>query len=523
MRRLRDAALALIVASLSLAAVAGPLSARQVTQDQGGIMINFRSVDLAQVLEALAQAISLNVLLTDIPQKPVTMRTLQPVSPQDVLATIYSLAEANGISVSEAAGFLRLQGRAGDGEPDLRELYIYRLRHARAPVLANTLQALFGGTTTGSNTTGLSAGTLSQRLQTLEQQAVTVGGRGQATPQTGGAVIIQAREASGALQAPVHIVPDEVTNSLLIRATPADWLVVQQALQQLDLRPLQVVIEVVIAEVSRINDLDIGISADIQRDGGDGTRTSALIERETPAGGLALRVIRTGNVDIDATLSLLATTGRVRIVSRPVIHAQNNQEAYILVGSQRPFVAISRSLPTDVVRDDVIQYLDVGTRLTIVPTINEEGYVNLAVSQEVSSATNETQFDAPVISTREAVTQLLVRNGQTAVIGGLVDHQVERVRGGIPILKDIPILGALFGYQREFTGNSELFLFLTPYIVSTDEELDEVREEIEERARLLEDIVPIDPILPDVPESGLPVPAPAPVPVPGPAPEPVLP
>jgi general secretion pathway protein D len=145
-----------------------------------------------------------------------------------------------------------------------------------------------------------------------------------------------------------------------------------------------------------------------------------------------------------------------------------------------------------------VQYQSVGTSLTILPTINDDGYVNLQVSQEVSSATDEVQFDAPIISTREATTQLLARNGQTVVIGGLVDRQTERVRSGIPFLKDIPLLGFLFGSTREMTGNSELFLFLTPYIVATDEDAETLRREIENRSELLQGIVPITPLLPPV-------------------------
>ncbi len=86
----------------------------------------------------------------------------------------------------------------------------------------------------------------------------------------------------------------------------------------------------------------------------------------------------------------------------------------------------------------MVQYRDVGTSLTILPTINEDGYVNLLLTQEVSSATAETQFGAPVISTREATTQILAQTGQTVVIGGLVDQQTEESRTGIPFLKDIP-------------------------------------------------------------------------------------
>ena len=109
------------------------------------------------------------------------------------------------------------------------------------------------------------------------------------------------------------------------------------------------------------------------------------------------------------------------MLSRPLVLAENNLEARILVGSQRPFVQVFRSLPTDAaVRDQVVQYRDVGTSLSLLPTINPDGYVNLQVKQEVSAATAEQQFGAPVISTREASTHLFVKDGETVVMAGII-------------------------------------------------------------------------------------------------------
>jgi general secretion pathway protein D len=261
------------------------------------------------------------------------------------------------------------------------------------------------------------------------------------------------------------------------------------------------VIEVVIAEVRRTEDMDIGTAFSVTRVDGDET-TSAAIERTPPAGGISLSFLRTGTVDVEATLSAMASTGNVRILSRPVILAQNNQEASILVGSQRPFVQAS-FLGGTTGTQQTVQYRDVGTSLTILPTINEDGYVNLSVVQEVSNVTNEVQFDAPVISTRSATTQILARNGQTVVIGGLVEQQEDRTRAGVPFLKDIPLLGRLFGYERSTEGSAELFLFLTPYIVATDTDADLFRERIEE-TRPVGEIVPTETLTPPV--IGLPIP-----------------
>jgi general secretion pathway protein D len=489
MKRIPGIGMALMLAFVTASAAHAQQPVRQTQQ---GLILNFQDVDLAYVISALAQAAGLNVTYADLPQKLVTVRTTQPVATTDIAALIRNLAESNGISYTEAGGFIRLQGVSGEQQIP-RQLYILRLRHARAPVLAGTLQALFGGGTTIRTGNGNPAATLSQQLRLMQMEAQMQAQAQQAQQQ----FTIQGGIMADLL-APVTIVPDEVTNSLLIRATAQDWQVIQQAIQSLDLRPLQVVIEVIIAEVRRNDELNVGVAFsaidDDDRGGAVAELPGAISDDQ-----FSLTFVRTGDIDVEATLSALASTGNLRIISRPIVLAQNNQEARILVGTEQPFVAVSRSLPTDQVQfDQVVQYREVGTALTILPTINEDGYVNLAVTQEVSSVTNETQFDAPVISTREATTQILARNGQTVAIGGLVDRQRERLRSGIPFLKDIPILGYLFGTTREFDSTSELFLFLTPYIVTTDEDADRLRRELEDNATLLEGVVPIQPLLPAV-------------------------
>jgi type II secretory pathway component GspD/PulD (secretin) len=477
---------------------------------QEGITLNFQNLDLSSVITAMAQSAGINVVSSNMPAVQVTLRTAVPVTRMEVGSLIRSLALAHGVSVTEEPGFLRLQGTAvQEGElAEPRFLYIHRLQHANALVLASTLQALFGGAPTRTAATPSRVGqTLSQQLQAIEQQsAQQFRGVGTATQAP-----VTVQFTQGDLQGDVQIVPDEITNSLLVRATAADWGVVEQAIKALDLRPLQVVIEVVIAEVRRTGDLSLGMdifATDVKEEGGRGT--TAFLPGPDPGESFTLSVLRTGNVNVEATLSALSATGNVRILSRPLIQAQNNQEARILVGSQRPFVQVSQVLATDQgTRNEVVQYREVGTALTIFPTINEDGYVNLLLTQEVSSATAETQFGAPIISTREATTQLLARTGQTVVIGGLVDQQLEESRSGIPILKDIPVLGYLFGTNRKSVANAELFLFLTPYVIASDDEGELLRKEIEGNATLLKELMPLRSMLPPsmralVPDSILP-------------------
>ena len=275
------------------------------------------------------------------------------------------------------------------------------------------------------------------------------------------------------LGGPLTIVPDEVTNSLLIRASQADFTVIQQAVQQLDIRPLQVLIEVLIVEARKDKSLSLGASVDYQRQDGANRYSGGF--GTAGVGDVVVQFMRMARSDVTAILTAAQSRGDLEIVSRPVLLASNNTEAQFLVGSQRPFIQVSRSLPTDVPsRDQVIQYRDVGTKLLVRPTINQDGYVTLLIQQEISAATEESQFGAPIISTREARTELLVKDNQTIVIGGLTDRQQDRQQSGVPLLSGIPIIGGLFGSARRRTTATELFLFLTPRIIRSDADVDSV-------------------------------------------------
>lgn len=479
----------------------------------GALQFDFQDADLRLVLSALAEAGHLNLIYSELPSRHVTLRTNQPIPPDQVLPLLRSLAASNGLKVTEEGSFIRIEdtgagvaGRdAGRATKDSNggdvRLFVYRLKHARAVKLAGTLQSIFGGQGGGRQFDAAGVGdanrTLSQELRQQQVQPTEippgVGGQPAVTVQLGPT---RTPSLPGRLRGDVQIVPDEATNSLLIRAQPEDWEVLHQSIEALDLRPLQVLIEVLIAEVRHSKDFQLSISGRVGDDSGKVGNSASATLAGSSAGDFALRIMRVGRVNVDVALAALSSTGEVRIVSRPVLLAQNNQEARILIGSERPFVQVFRSLPTDAaVRDQVVQYRDVGTQLTLTPTINDDGYVNLQLSQQVSNATAEVQFGAPVISTREASTHLFVRDGQTAVIGGLVDRDQSFSRSGIPLLKDLPVLGALFGSTTRSDVRSELFLFLTPHIVMSDEDTDRMREGTERGAERLRPLLPDRPLI----------------------------
>jgi len=429
------------------------------------------------------------VLVGNIQAVKVSLETPAPVTRRGVRELVKGLVESQGLEFTEDSSFFRIGpartlppgggvgaaglppggGGVGQGAAQV-QLFVIRLKHARASDVAATVNLLFGAGGEFSGRGGLAAPTLSDELRRNVVPPASAPSPGPSAPSAAPG------PKPAALSGPVTIVPDELTNSLLIRASQQDYDVLRQGVEQLDIRPLQVLIEVMIVEARHDRSFSFGSDLFLppqSLDKGNGT-----VDATSAGGGLGdlvIHLMNLGHAEIDATLRAAASKGDVQIVSRPVLLASNDTEARLLVGSQRPFVQVSRSLPTETpTRDQVVQYRDVGTRLTIRPTINQDGYVSLAVQQEVNAATSEVQFDAPVISTREAVTQVLVKDGQTIVLGGLRDQQRERTQSGIPILSALPIIGGLFGSADRRKTETELYLFLTPRILKTDADADSV-------------------------------------------------
>jgi general secretion pathway protein D len=361
------------------------------------------------------------------------------------------------------------------------ELFIIQLKHARASDVATTLNALYGKGGFSDN---------GGRRQTLgdELRANQVPPTEPPPPQA----VAGAAGRAAALTGDVTIVPETRANSLLVRANRNDFQLINAAVQQIDVRPLQVLIEVLIAEVQRDRSLSFGVDAKLPA-ASVGNRGNTTVEGNVAGAGsnsgsiglgdFVVKVLGLGGADIEATLRAAAGRGDVSIMSRPVVITANNEEAEIVVGSQRPFVQVSRALPTDgAVRDQVVQYKEVGTKLNVRPTISADGLVQLDVAQEVSNATAETAFNAPVISTRSVQTQLLVRDGQTVVLGGLTDKQRDVSQSGVPFLSAIPILGGLFGRYSKRITETELFVFLTPRVIRTDEDAARLSDPLLKRA-----------------------------------------
>jgi general secretion pathway protein D len=189
-------------------------------------------------------------------------------------------------------------------------------------------------------------------------------------------------------------------------------------------------------------------------------------------------------------LNALQARTNVKMLAAPHVIAADNREAYILVGQSIPILTNQTTfVNSNGTTSNSVQYRDTGKILSVLPQVNSKGLVNLQIRQEVS-AVLETQDGAqtsfgetgsPAFSTREVETTLVVQNGATVLIGGIIDDQITHTRGGVPYLMDIPVLGWAFRSERNINNRTELLITITPYVILNREEADSVTEDFSSR------------------------------------------
>jgi general secretion pathway protein D len=400
-------------------------------------------------------------------------------------ARIEPVARSNSLLITDLASnmtryleLLRRLDARPEGEAGLRT-YVLPLKYASAEDLALSLGQLFGIVVGGARGGTLADRSLSRSLDAFRDREAEAFRLRQTQP----VQVAPADTLGGGLVGSTTVVPDAPTNSLLIRTAPPNFPLLRETIEALDTRPPQVLFEVTVAEITLGQGQDFGVDWSVV--GENATvrlGTPAEVDSLAAIDDFVVRVVTVDRANVRSLLRAVASTSNVRVLSTPEIMAANNREARIVVGSRIPFVASTRL--GDFAVDRSVQYEDVGTTLTIIPTINQDDYVTVQILQEVNSLTNQViaaALDAPVIATREASTRAIIRDGQTVVIGGLIGDAQDRLETGIPFLKDIPLLGNLFKRTSEVRNRTELAIFVTPYIVRSDADADFIRERIRSR------------------------------------------
>ena len=306
------------------------------------------------------------------------------------------------------------------------------------------------------------------------------------------------------LTGPVNITADKGRNALIIVAAPEDYSAVKGVIRQLDIRRRQVYVEAAIVELSltKLKELGFEFQSVENPNGGvtpyGGTNFGNIGPAESgPAGlatlsGLAAGVAKgiltfngTQYMNLGALVTALQTQEGVNVLSTPHLLTTDNEKAEIVVGENIPFITgQSQTSGGNVLI--TVDRKDVGITLRLTPRVSEGEFVKLDIYEEISALTNQAGFNqntvGPVITKRYASTTVVAKDGETIVIGGLIQNSVDTTRSQVPYLGDIPILGRLFQYYNKQNDKTNLLIFITPTIVK-DTTLGEVtkrkKEELE--------------------------------------------
>ncbi len=381
----------------------------------------------------------------------------------------------------------------GGGEAS-RRLYVYEVKNLEAVALADYLGQIFGET--GSRSNRSRSGEVAPGLQ-----PVSLGGfnqQSQREASAGGSQSTNNRRSgqSNVKTEDVSIIAVEETNSLLIQTSPQKYESILAAIKRLDIVPLQVHIEAQVLEVTLNESLSLGVSwylsniiPDLGWEGGIAPSTSTDFRTGNTTGedagffGQIAKITGGGNF-VSATISALDKTSDVRVLSTPSLVVRNNEEANISVGESLAVQGTSFNPggnQTGTIQSN--QYIKTGVELTVTPRVNPGGLVYLDVNQTVSSPGEVAPNGNPNINDRSLSSKIAVQSGNTVLLGGLIREIVTDSATGIPGLRRIPYLGALFGETLTGTQRTELLILITPTVVRSAAELDVVTDEYQHRFR----------------------------------------
>lgn len=358
------------------------------------------------------------------------------------------------------------------------QLYVYHPRSASAASLARTLsQVLSTGQGEGANGRGGGDERGGAESAASDTTAPADGDRKGGASASGDDYTSSSRLEDG-----VRIGVDRDSNTLLVRASAARWMSLQQTLGEIDRPPSQVMIEASIIEVSLTNDFRFGV--DWSAIGANGKLTGSSVNNEAGTigptfPGLSITYL---SGDIDAALSALGSRTTIDVVSAPKMITLDNHKARLQIGDQVPLVtqtstATTTSNPAIV---STVEYRSTGVILDVTPRISSDDKVVVEVSQEVSGVakTVTSGIDSPTIQQRKLESTLVLRDGAVVALGGLISHRRSDSDSGVPGVKDVKLLGNLFKSRTNEAARTELVVLLTVHIMRDPEASSQVTKDL---------------------------------------------
>ena len=358
-----------------------------------------------------------------------------------------------------------------DSQEQVEQLFMYKVKNLDALELAETLSMVFEDDDDPLSPPNAARNEISNIASSLAGEA----GQATSVETEQASQTITGGSANSAVSADlsVKIVADEATNSLLIRSTARDYRQLLTTISQLDVVPLQVMVNAVIAQITLTDDTRFGV--DWSRVAGNTLNpisSNTVTDFAPNLNGLMFtRGFIDGSARVDATLEAIAQNNEVQLLARPSLTVGNNQEGEIQIGAEVP-VEAGESISAGGLSTTNIQYRDTGIGLLITPQINDDGVVNLIINQTLRSVDNSASGinNNPVFNNQEITTTVVVKNGDNIVLGGLIQTDSEALNTGIPILNRVPGIGNLFSYQQDNLERRELFIVLRPEIIDLNDQ-----------------------------------------------------
>ncbi|PWW01522.1 type II secretion system protein D (GspD) [Hoeflea marina] len=344
------------------------------------------------------------------------------------------------------------------------QLFVYHIQNRPARELAGVLQSVLSGAS--------STGTTAASQVSPDQDAVALG----ADP--------AALETMAAGQlSDASVVADTENNALLISTNEREYKRIERILAQLDVLPTQVLLEAVIAEVTLNDELKFGLRWAVESGNFNfnfSDLATGLASASFPGAAFGFA---TDNIQV--TLNALASITDVNVISSPTLMALNNQQAILQVGDQVPIVT-QQATNTVTVNAPVVNSValkDTGIILKVLPRVNASGRILLDIDQEVSSVVKTTSsgIDSPTIQQRKISTKVVVNDGESLALGGLIQERNNLQRAQVPVLGNIPLLGNAFKNKTDSIARTELIIFIRPRVVRNVEEARDVTAEFRDR------------------------------------------
>jgi len=470
-------------ASAAHAEEATPIGDEDIVAKEGEetISMDLRGIEITEFFKVLSRKLDINI----IPTNKVTGRVnlfLNNIKYKDALDIVvlsqglaYEKRGDDIIILMTAAEYESLYGRKFNDKKEMRTL---KLNYAQPKLIFNALNSL--KSTVGNVITDEATGTILiiDTPEKIKEMLLVVEDLDRPVMteifelQYAKAADVKDNLSSIVSQGTGSVLVDERSNTVIVTDLPGNMKKVKQAITMLDQETKEVFILAEILEISLRDRLQSGVDWDslMSNNFYDWALTGAFSSALTAA----LVGTFTSDNPFNMDLEFLSTIADTKVLSRPRIAVVNNEEAVIMVGDREAYVTGTTSQSGEsTITSDTVEFVDVGVKLTVVPTINRDGFITMKIKPEISSVLrtlttgdpDEPRSQIPIVSTSEAETTVKVKDGTSIMIAGLRQNEDSKDMDGLPFLSRVPVLDIFFSRRDHDQDQTEIVIFITPFIM----------------------------------------------------------